>query len=74
MVILMKRRFIDNGMVYKRVKSFGHEKAAVAYVEQITQEHKSRRFRPIIDRFTWTMFNNRVKITRFRVCVPVKES
>jgi hypothetical protein len=71
----MGRYLVDNGKLYKLVRSFGNERDALVFVDRIEKESCSRRFKPILKRVHWVFADNSwfsrfIHFSRFKVYVP----
>jgi hypothetical protein len=71
----MGRYLVDNGRIYKKIRTFRNEHDALLFVETLEKESGSRRFKPILKRMHWYFANNSwlsrfIHFSRFHVYVP----
>lgn len=61
----MVKNIVDNGKEYRHIKTFRHEKDANHFTDDLEEKTRSKRFKPIIEKFSNGFW------TKFRVYVPV---
>jgi len=61
------------GREFEHVETFKHEKDAVEFCADLEKKAKSKRFRPIIERVSVTLLQDKwLKHSKFKVYIPVK--